>query len=51
MFKSLLTPEQWAEARRLRGEGATFAAIAKHLGLKKNSVASRAKREGWPSPT
>jgi len=51
MFKSPLSPEQWAEARRLRSEGATFTSIAKHLGLKKNSVASRAKREGWPSPT
>lgn len=50
MFKSLRSPEQWAEARRLRGEGATFAAIAKHLGLTVSTVSQRARKEGWPSP-
>ena len=50
MFKSLLTPEQWAEARRLRGEGATFVAIGKQFAVDKNTIATRAKKEGWPSP-
>jgi hypothetical protein len=51
MFKSLLTPEQWAEARRLRGEGATFVAIGKQFAVDKNTISSRARRDGWPSPT
>ncbi len=51
MFKSLLTPEQWAEARRLRGEGATFVAIGKQFAVDKNTIATRAKKEGWPSPS
>lgn len=50
MFKSPLTPEQWAEARRLRAAGATFAAIGKQLAVTAASVARRAQREGWPSP-
>ena len=45
------TPEQWAEARRLRAEGLTFARIAEHLGFAvPRTVAARALKEGWPSP-
>ena len=50
MFKPALTPEQWAEARRLRAEGATFAAIAGVLGVHASTLASRARSEGWPLP-
>src|SRR5688572_22308554 len=50
MFKSLLTPEQWAEARRLRSEGATFAALGKQFGIAVSTISHRARREGWPSP-
>ncbi len=44
MLKSLLTPEQWAEARRLRAEGATFAAIGKHFGISGQHHRHRARR-------
>ena len=50
MFTSPLSPEQWAEARRLRGEGATFAAVAEQLGIGAQTVRHRARKEGWPSP-
>ena len=51
MFTSPLSPEQWAEARRLRAEGATYDAIGKHLGISRTTIATRAYRESWPSPT
>lgn len=50
MFTSLLSPEQWAEARRLRSEGATFAAIGKQFAVRGETIATRARRDGWPSP-
>jgi hypothetical protein len=50
MFASRLTPEQWAEARRLRAEGTTLAAIGKQFGVNATSIAYRARREGWPAP-
>jgi hypothetical protein len=50
-FKSsLLTPEQWAEVRRLRAEGATLVALGKQFGISADSISHRARREGWPSP-
>ena len=45
-----LTPEQWAQARRLRDGGATFAAIAREIGAHESTIASRASLEGWPRP-
>jgi hypothetical protein len=45
-----LTPEQWAQARRLRDGGATFAAIAREIGAHESTIASRARLEGWPRP-
>lgn len=45
-----LTPEQWAQARRLREEGATFAAIAIEIGAHESTIAGRARLEGWPRP-
>ena len=50
MFNSLLTPEQWAEARRLRAEGAPFAALAKQFGVAHSTIGRRARQEGWSSP-
>jgi len=50
-FNSQLAPEQWAEARRLRAEGASFAALAKQFGLAVSTVSHRARREGWSSPS
>jgi len=50
MFKSLLTPEQWAEARRLRIEGATFVALGKQFGVTASAINRRARQEGWSSP-
>jgi IS30 family transposase len=51
MFSSPLTPEQWAEARRLRAEGAPFAALAKQFGIAHSTISQRARREDWPSPS
>ena len=50
MSKSRLTPEQWAEARRLRAAGATFAAIGKEFGVSASTIVNRARSEVWPSP-
>jgi hypothetical protein len=49
-FVSKLSPEQWAEARRLRAGGATFDAIGQHFGLSSSTFSVRARKEGWPSP-
>jgi hypothetical protein len=47
-FKPKYTDEQWAEARRLRGEGFTYPRIAERLGfLRVATVARRAQAEGW----
>jgi hypothetical protein len=50
MFTTLLSPEQWAEARRLRVEGASYAAVGRQLGVSGDTIAKRAHREGWPAP-
>ena len=50
MFISKLSPEQWAEARRMRADGATYDAIGGHFGVSPRTVASRSWREGWPLP-
>jgi hypothetical protein len=49
-FTSKLSPEQWAEARRMRAGGSSYAAIGRHFDVLGASVGRRAKREGWPSP-
>lgn len=47
-FAAKYTPEQWAEARRLRAEGLIFRAVAKSLGFKTSAtVSTRARKEGW----
>lgn len=50
MLVSKLSPEQWAEARRLRAAGETCAAIARRFGLTPGTVVRRARKEGWPGP-
>jgi hypothetical protein len=48
-FAARYTPEQWAEARRLRAEGLSYAAIAQSMGFKTaSSISARARKEGWP---
>ena len=50
-FTARYTPEQWAEARRLRAEGLTFTAIAERLGFKSASALGwRARKESWANP-
>jgi uncharacterized phage protein (TIGR02218 family) len=47
MITSPLSPEQWAEARRLRGESATFVALGKQFAIGRDAIAARARREGF----
>lgn len=54
LFAPKYTPEQWAEARRLRAEGLIFAVIGERVGIKPETIASRARKERWsgsPGPT
>lgn len=46
-FVSKLSAEQWADARRLRAEGANFTAIGKAFSISRDAISKRAKREGW----
>src|SRR5262245_34494459 len=48
MFASKLSPEQWAEARRLRAAGESYTAIARRFGVNHSTIAGRARREAWP---
>jgi hypothetical protein len=50
MLRPPLTAEQWAQARRLREEGATFAVIAEQVGAARSTLSRRALAEGWPVP-
>jgi hypothetical protein len=47
MLRPPLTPELWAQARRLREQGATFAAIAQQIGAARTTIVYRAGKEGW----
>jgi hypothetical protein len=49
-FVSKLSPEQWAEARRMRAGGASWAAIGGHFGIHPTTVRDRARREAWSLP-
>lgn len=49
-FVSKLSPEQWAEARRLRAEGTSFADLARRFDVHANSMSKRARKEGWLTP-
>ena len=50
VFVSKLSPEQWAEARRLRAEGETFAALATRFGVTTSAISTRASKDAWASP-
>lgn len=50
-FVSKLTPEQWADVRRLRAEGASYTALAERFGVKKETISARARKEGWLGPS
>ena len=49
-FVSKLSAEQWADARRLRAEGANFTAIGKAFNVTRDAISKCAKREGWDAP-
>jgi hypothetical protein len=49
-FATKLTPEQWAEARRLREGGATLVAVAERFGVTPGTISQRGRKEGWTSP-
>lgn len=47
-FAAKYSTDQWAEARRLRAEGLSYAAIAQRVGFKTaTSISARARKEGW----
>jgi hypothetical protein len=45
---SKLSPEEWAEARRMRGEGATYVQVAARFKVTASTIGGRARREAWP---
>jgi len=49
-FVSKLSPEQWAECRRLRAEGATYLELSARFGIGATTIAKRARNEGWVKP-
>jgi hypothetical protein len=47
-FVTKYTPEQWAEARRLRADGLTFVDIAQRLGFAtSNTLSAHFRKMGW----
>jgi len=48
--RSKLSPEQWAEAQRLRAGGAAWSEIAACFGLHPASMRRRAHQEAWFTP-
>jgi len=48
--RSKLSPDQWAEVRRLRAGGAAWVEIGARFGLHEASVRRRARNEGWFTP-
>lgn len=49
-FVSKLTPDQWADARRLRASGELYRTIARRFGLNPSAISKRARKEGWQPP-
>jgi hypothetical protein len=47
LFASKLSPEQWAEARRQRAEGATYEVLSARFGVRPAAIRNRARKEGW----
>jgi hypothetical protein len=50
-FTSKLSPEQWAEARRLYAAGQRPTAIGGRFGIAAETVRRHARREGWLAPS
>jgi hypothetical protein len=48
-FVSKLSPEQWAEAKRLRAGGASYESISQRVGIVASALSRRSRKEGWPS--
>jgi transposase-like protein len=48
-FASKHSPEQWAEAKRLRAGGASYATIAQQVGIGTSAIVRRSRKEAWPS--
>ena len=47
-FVTKYSPEQWAEARRLRADGLTFVDIAQRLGFAtSNTLSAQFRKKGW----
>lgn len=49
-FVSKLSPQEWAEARRLRAEGTGFADLGRRFGVHPDTMGKRARKEGWVTP-
>jgi hypothetical protein len=49
-FVSKLSPEKWAEARRLGMQGTPFKSLAQRFGVSQKALRTRSSRHGWPSP-
>src|SRR5262245_56061575 len=47
LFVSKLSPEQWAECRRLRAEGLTYPELSERFGVSVDGIGQRARKEGW----
>jgi hypothetical protein len=43
------TPEQWADAKRLRSGGTSYERIAAQIGIAASAICRRARKEGWPT--
>jgi transposase-like protein len=46
-FQTKYTDQQWADARRLRAEGLTIAAVAERIGIRPATLRKRAQAEHW----
>jgi hypothetical protein len=43
------SPEQWAEAKRLRAGGTSYERIAQQVRIAVSAISRRSRKEGWPS--
>ena len=48
-LSSKLSPEQWAEAKRLRTGGVSYERIAAQVGIGASAISRRSRKECWPS--
>ena len=47
-FVAKLSPEQWAEIRRLRTEGATYPELSERFRISISAIGRHARKEAWP---